>query len=97
MCPSSNNSREFVTELLGVHRTATNHCRNVGPDLGDIWDGEEIGAALSRGRERPRYYDYPTSYIINISRPRAAPVVPCFDAASANVRYCHIADIGSRR
>ena len=59
MCPNSNNLREFVTELLGVHRTATNHCRNVGPDLGDIWDGEEIGAAFSRGRERPRYYDYP--------------------------------------
>ena len=28
------------------------------PTLGIFGDGEEIGAALSRGRERPRYYDY---------------------------------------
>ena len=29
------------------------------PTSGICGDGEEIGAALSRGRERPRYYDYP--------------------------------------
>ena len=28
------------------------------PTLGIFGEGEEIGAALSRERERPRYYDY---------------------------------------
>jgi len=75
MCPGSNNSREFVSQLPCVHRTATNHCRNVGPDLGGyMGTGWEIGAALSRDESGPDLTTTPMSYIINISRPPACGI-----------------------
>ena len=55
----SNSSEKSLDENALRPLNATIHCKKVGPDLGDRGDGEEIGAVLSWGRERPRYYYRP--------------------------------------
>ena len=65
MCSNRNNPEEFVTANALRPPNTTILCKKVGPDLGDLGTGSEIGAVLSWGRERLRYYY--RSGLININ------------------------------